>query len=112
MLRVRSRLAHHECIRARGKGARGALALCLTTHREHEVDGPKTLILYFCFPRPSLGVPLRPFASTLRYRYRQRLLAPPRSKKGAVQALLSFDDGKAQVSRLSNIRTCSQRWPR
>ena len=73
---------------------------------------PKTLKYYFCFPRPSLGVPLRPFASTLRYRYRQRLLAPPRSKKGAVQALLSFDDGKAQVSRLSNIRTCSQRWPR
>ena len=79
------------------------MALDLTTQREHEDDGPKTLIFYVCPPRSSLGVPLRPFASILRYRYRQRLLAPPRSKKGAVQALLSFDDGKAQVSRLSNM---------
>ena len=35
--------------------------------------------------------------------YRQGLLAPLRSKKGAVQALLSFDDGKDKVLRLSNL---------
>ena len=33
--------------------------------------------------------------------YRQRLLVPHRSNKGAVQALLSFDDGKAKGNGLS-----------
>ena len=37
--------------------------------------------------------------------YRQGLLAPLRSKKGAVQALLSFDDGKDKAPRLSNMLT-------
>ena len=87
----------------------------------HGQRGPLRSLIEFASPYPTVDLELQPVRfgqgsySIIEHdhsvvasvnqlqRYRQGLLAPLRSKKGAVQALSSFDDGKDQVSRLSNM---------
>ena len=87
----------------------------------HGQRGPLRSLIEFASPYPAVDLELQPVrfgqgshsdhrARPQRRRVRQPAAAlsstapyTPRSNKGAVQALLSFDDGKAQVSRLSNM---------